>query len=433
MTKKENNQVPNKFANLIWLFSEMNFSEVKAGDKTDIQIMRVGKWNHGIYGTVRMQESDLTEFAKNFDDNVRRIKIAVDENHDYNHKAVGWFTAVTKVGKALFATIEWNAKGAELISGKEYRYFSPELSTLYKDDETGKTYKNVLTGGGITNRPFFKAMKPLMASEEGASDNPFYSLTFSQHMKTLLQMLAAVAENDGKATDADKATILKKFNELGKDDQTPELKTALTEVGIKFDEAGEVKPEDKTPEELEAEKKVAEEKKAEEEKIEAEKKSAEAKAEEVKKEEEKKIEAPAEKIEASEKTVTIKESDLKALQKGFSDVARQLKTQAAEKEVGSLVFSESSKAGMLLPKDKNAVVEFAASLSNEQAEKFYEVLGTINKGLSGTVHAFSELGKDAPGDTASYADEESFLQKKMGMSPEDAKIAAKEYNESKKG
>jgi phage I-like protein len=143
-------------------FSELTASE---GNLSKIQILRTGTWNHPEYGVFSITEADLDEFVFNFQANVVGHDICVDVNHDWNHTAIGWYKELTREGNVLFASIEWNDKGLELINSKEYRYFSPELYFTYKPADSDQVFRNVLYGGGITNRPFFKKMKALKMSE----------------------------------------------------------------------------------------------------------------------------------------------------------------------------------------------------------------------------------------------------------------------------
>lgn len=133
-----------------------------------IEIMRTGKWDHPVYGRFEITEKDLDEFVANFNNRVRRVDLAVDQAHRPDEGAAGWFKALKREGNRLLALIEWTPLGQELIEAGIYRYFSPEFDFKYKDEETGKTYRNVLYGGGLTNRPFIKDMQPIMLSEEMA-------------------------------------------------------------------------------------------------------------------------------------------------------------------------------------------------------------------------------------------------------------------------
>lgn len=130
--------------------------------------MRTGKWNHPAYGEFEITPETLTQVKDNFTANLRGIKLAVDENHEPNHKALAWYTELYQVTEDdLFAKLELTQKGADLLNEGAYRYFSPEIVFYKTDEETGKPITNMLVGGAFTNRPFFKSMQPLMASEDG--------------------------------------------------------------------------------------------------------------------------------------------------------------------------------------------------------------------------------------------------------------------------
>lgn len=149
----------------------------EGGKDSWIQIMKTGKFQHPVYGEMEITQSDLQQFKENFDANIRGIKLFADVNHDDNHAAVAEFKELRVETGKLMALMEWNAKGEQLIKSGEYRYFSPEFAFTYTDAETGKKYKDVLLGGGITNRPFLKGMDPIELSEmefsEGDTDYKF--------------------------------------------------------------------------------------------------------------------------------------------------------------------------------------------------------------------------------------------------------------------
>jgi phage I-like protein len=87
----------------------------------------------------------LDDFIKNFQENKRGIDLAVDINHEPNHKAVGWIKNLAKKGgDAVFATVEWTKEGLELVKSGAYKYFSPELFFSFRDEESGETIQNLL-------------------------------------------------------------------------------------------------------------------------------------------------------------------------------------------------------------------------------------------------------------------------------------------------
>lgn len=126
-----------------YTFSEIG--EIKDG-KSKVQILRTGTFRHPTYGEFSIQEKDLVEFEKNFKENKRGIDICVDDNHDPAHRALGWYKDVFREGGKLYALVEWNKIGLELIKEKVYRYFSPELHFEFQDEASGEVIKNLLIG-----------------------------------------------------------------------------------------------------------------------------------------------------------------------------------------------------------------------------------------------------------------------------------------------
>jgi hypothetical protein len=94
-------------ADVAWFFSA--FQEHKtysAGDMVEVQIMRIGKRNHPSYGEIEVTADTLVDVKKNFEENKRGIELAVDENHEDNHKALGWYKELFIVADGLYAKIE---------------------------------------------------------------------------------------------------------------------------------------------------------------------------------------------------------------------------------------------------------------------------------------------------------------------------------------
>ena len=113
---------------------------------------------------------------------------------------------------------------------------------MYKDEETGEMIKNLLVGGAFTNRPFFKLMSPLMASEDEAArsqtDQDGQSATFlfsvSKPMKTIANILAAFHET-GAISAEDQGTLKQKYSELSTEEREPRL-IAQIESALEFSE-----------------------------------------------------------------------------------------------------------------------------------------------------------------------------------------------------
>src|SRR6267378_2033908 len=56
----------------------------------DVQVLRVGKFNHPKYGEFEITTATLAEMKKNFDSNVRGVDVAFDYFHDSDKEASGW-------------------------------------------------------------------------------------------------------------------------------------------------------------------------------------------------------------------------------------------------------------------------------------------------------------------------------------------------------
>jgi hypothetical protein len=67
----------------------------------------------------------------------------------------------------LWFLIEWTPRAHQSLQDKEYRYFSPEFADSWKHPKSGTTFKDVIFGGAITNRPFLKDILPINLSEFG--------------------------------------------------------------------------------------------------------------------------------------------------------------------------------------------------------------------------------------------------------------------------
>lgn len=109
----------------------------------------------------------------------------------------------------------------------------------------------MLIGGAFTNRPFFKAMQPLLANEDFASeaanrhqkngefsdpdsDNILFFST-SKSMKTLLELLAQFCELS-TISKAQLEQLEAAFSEVKPDYVTPEMTAAVDEIKAKFTE-----------------------------------------------------------------------------------------------------------------------------------------------------------------------------------------------------
>ncbi len=368
----------------------------KADDTVEIQILKVGTWDHTEYGRFTVSSATLREVVENFQKNTRGVKIAVDENHEPDHKALAWYESlsISENGKALYATLSLTQRGAKLLTEGAYRYFSPELVFRKKDEETGQNIKNLLIGGAFTNRPFFKGMSPIMAAEvpDQSQDCDFILFFKNSKMNDFLTMITEFAESPTLSA-ANKTKLAKAYAALPTADLTPEITASFNEILAKGGEKKEPAPKEirSVPKELEP---VL--------------------------------------VEAEPGMVSVKFSDLENLKSTAAMVEglvqKQKETNFAAR-METLVFSEANKNGVILPKSKERIREFAYSLSETQSEAFFEILDSIRKidtqeiGSSLAVQPTQIEGAD-------FSEHEAteYFQKTMGFNEEEAKAAAGELN-----
>lgn len=235
------------------------FSAIKLaeGNKVPnkVQVLRVGKFKHPSYGDFEITPKVLAEMKTNFDARVRGIDISFDYYHDSDKDAAGWPTALelSSDGTELWAiNVDWTPEATKKLSDRALRYFSPDFAFKYVDPETGKSYSNVLLGGGLTNRPFVKEMKAIVAAENKTGANDMNELEKAQAALKLSE------EKVVKLTE-EKAAAETKLADMAPKSKIEELTAKIAEL----------------QKELEAEKAKGETVLAEKTKVEEEKKLAE--------------------------------------------------------------------------------------------------------------------------------------------------------------
>jgi len=144
-----------------------------------VQVLpKPGRYSHPVYGAIDLDADALREFVANFEAGVynQDAPVALDFEHDKGDLkeggAVGYIEALRPLRDyrgGVEAKVRWTERGKEALESDAYRYFSPEWYETWKQAASGKTFRNVLIGGALTTRPFFKAdaMRPLTATEDG--------------------------------------------------------------------------------------------------------------------------------------------------------------------------------------------------------------------------------------------------------------------------
>ncbi|MBN2003963.1 MAG: hypothetical protein JXA21_11465, partial [Anaerolineae bacterium] len=106
----------------------------------------------------------VDNFAHRTERGIRQSRLPVNEDHQ-SSRALGWFGQVTALPEGVGGTFHWNRKGREALENGEFGYFSVEIYDELVDRVTGETVRNQISGGALTNYPFFGEATALMSRE----------------------------------------------------------------------------------------------------------------------------------------------------------------------------------------------------------------------------------------------------------------------------
>lgn len=337
---------------LVQLFAERSAS---AELPSEIHVIPTGEWAHPVYGPMVITAADITQFKQNFDDGIRR-DIPITAGHDNGMSggelpAVGWFKeAIDRGTGGLYCTVQWTPDGEKLLTEGSFKYFSPEFYEVYEDPETHDIRKNVLVGGALTNKPYFKELEQVYAFSE-----PEITKSISEYMK-----LETILKKKFSELNDEEKSFLREHKEELNDEQKTAFKAVFDENGGEGD-AGE--KDDGGSDEGDG--------------------GGEGDGE------------GKEKVEGSEgKMRQLSEAEFQALTKAANDGAKALqKVEASERReyVGKLIMSESNKDGRFLPKQSDALEKFVKTLSESQREQFRQIVQNMPKA---TPSMFKELGDE---------------------------------------
>lgn len=339
------------------LYKIVDVSNLSFKEKiSEIEVLHSGEWEHPRYGLIEISDKDIDQFIKSFEDRVRKIDIAVDQEHMPDKGAAGWFRSLKKAVEdgvtKLKASVEWTELGKQLIKDGIFKYFSPEFDFEYEDQETHEFFKNVLLGGALTNRPYFKSLATVQLSENTLVS--FKDLNTpkggekTMNKKELKAKLVADSsfELSEKATDEERKLFEEVKNEMASDAEEAKQKAEK--------EAKEVKEKEDT-------------------------------------------------LKASEKFISRSEhvTQMNDLKSELGIVNKKLKFKEVTAEVKGLTFSESNPEGTILPKNEEKAQEILMSCNDKVAKLFKEFIAELPKVSS---KLFEEVGKSDDGEDGDDAD-----------------------------
>lgn len=130
-----------------------------------------GKFKHPLYGEIDITKEGNEAFVQSVKDKVYQEHIPLDAEHETKLSgAVAWINDMRMNDDGgADALVEWTDRGRTLVEGGQFKYVSPEWFDQWTDPATEVVHKNVIAGGAITTRPFFKdkVLRALVASERG--------------------------------------------------------------------------------------------------------------------------------------------------------------------------------------------------------------------------------------------------------------------------
>lgn len=354
-----------KRAPLFFSINTSKFIFAEDGTPKEMQVLMCGSWNHPVYGPIIITADDIKLFKQNFDAGLRR-DIPITEGHEsFDEKpAIGWFKELIDKGEGgLWAITEWTEKGKTLLSEKAYKYFSPEFYTEYEDPETREIYKDVLVGGALTNKPYFKKMSAVVLSEQSINHN----YTFSD----MLDLKTITAKKVEELSAEEKAFLIEHKAELS----TEELATFGSV--LEPEETAEQKAEREEKEKGDANEAAG---------LNRDGSPKETTTELTQEQKDANVAAGLNedgtaKVDASEKNfVKIPASEYKAL----SDMAnkgslafKELRENKIKAEASKLIFNEQNSKGKILPKSEAQLFSFMLGLTDAQRKTFAEIVEAI--------------------------------------------------------
>lgn len=129
-----------------------------------------GKYQSPRYGEINITPEMNQALIDSFTQEVYQKHIPLDAEHETKLSgAIAYIRGMRMNGdNSVDISPEWTPRGTTLVSSGQFKYVSPEFFPTWTDPATGTVHKNVVAGGAITTRPFFKdkVLRALVQSSE---------------------------------------------------------------------------------------------------------------------------------------------------------------------------------------------------------------------------------------------------------------------------
>lgn len=243
-----------KSGNIAESLSEVNTDELPpdALVPARVPVFREGEFEHPLYGDLEFDTEFLNRLISNYKRSVLHREVAFDVSHRrYDGGAIAWIRedvaqpltlekvevptpgGGTRMLNVLFADIFLNRRGAKLVQGHEYRYFSAEINQNYTtrekvspqdlttmsgletrelDDEDRILVEHgpTLMGGGITNNPFIPGLGEVKFTDDGVEVDEAYDANFEFDKEAKMGFFG-FAPKENQTFDED--TVVEDFND----------------------------------------------------------------------------------------------------------------------------------------------------------------------------------------------------------------------------
>ena len=182
------------------------------GTRFIYNLLPVGRFFDKRYGEIYVSDAMLQKMEANFG-KYPAYEVPVKIGHEDGALSPGKVIAISAKPEGLEITMMVDAKTAEAINKKQYRYMSAEFDEKYVDKETNEPVGAVLLGAALVNQPANPYMAPLVLVDNidppgGGGAKPDNRRNEDMEAVDLLkQKLSEAEERERKARGALEANI----------------------------------------------------------------------------------------------------------------------------------------------------------------------------------------------------------------------------------
>ena len=162
-----------------------------------------GQWRHPRYGVEDNSPDRLQRYVDNLHGGVKlqgdqpnRLPVTIDHNDGLG--AGGWIYDARVAPRGVELLWEPTEQGRQAVESGEYPFFSVDTEPIWPDPATGKRYRDVIAGGSLVVRPFWKQLEVHTHSEDPQPDVLWADT--EDRMTDEERAAQAAAQDEGAAT-----------------------------------------------------------------------------------------------------------------------------------------------------------------------------------------------------------------------------------------